>query len=227
MPVTIYYMGKINLLVSNSNKNFNDNDLSIFSKASIAAEKFITNNFYFNYEVDVLITAPSYIMNTIPEDGISGRTYNSHFIIIVVNKEQSEVNEDIVFETICHEMSHSLRWEKLTETANTLFEVMILEGLAIALEKEALVSTGRKNKQFFLEEMEETDEVIANNIISQLRNLFDNQEYDYSRIFYDGDEKLPRWAGYRLGYYLVNKHLKLTEESIYKATLSSYKNFKY
>lgn len=36
---------------------------------------------------------------------------------------------------------------------------------------------------------------------------------------------MPRWAGYRLGYYYVKKYLEKTGRSIEEATLDSYKLF--
>ena len=66
--------------------------------------------------------------------------------MLSIDKQQRKISEDFVFETICHEMSHSLRWEKLPEYAETMFDGMILEGLAVVLEEEAMVKTGRQDK---------------------------------------------------------------------------------
>lgn len=219
-------MGKINLLVANASEAFTSEEVSLFERAAKAAQDFISHTFEFNYDVDVVITAPSYLMVTIPEDGITGRTYTSRLIIIVINKEQSEINEDIVFETICHEMSHSLRWEKVPEYASTLFQGIILEGLAIALEEKAMLESNRSSTQFFLKTMQETDTDMIKDIISKLHNEFDNERYDYDTIFYTGNQSLPRWAGYRLGYHFVMKYLKESGESIESATLASYNTFK-
>lgn len=219
-------MGKINLLIANSSEAFTEDDISTIKKASSAANEFISKNFEFNYDVDVVITAPSYLMSTIPEDGITGRTYTSRLIIIVINKEQSKITEDAIFETICHEMAHSIRWEYVPEYANTLFEGMILEGLAIALEEKAMNDTKRSSKHFFLKTMIETDDDMIKNIITALEKDFSNERYDYDTIFYTGNDSLPRWAGYRLGYYFVKKYLKDTNKAIEKATLASYADFK-
>ena len=47
----------------------------------------------------------------------------------------------------------------------------------------------------------------------------------FNKIFIDGDESLPRWSGYRLGYYLVKKYLQDKSKDIYTATLDRYKEF--
>ena len=218
-------MGKINLLITNARNYFTEEDRASIQVAGKYAEKFIAKHFNFDYEVDVVVTAPSFLMSTIPEDGISGKTYHSRLIIIVIDKQQVTMSEDVIFETICHEMSHSLRWEKVPEYSDTLFRAMILEGLAVTLEEKAMKDTGRKQKQFFLKTVLETDDAMAQKMLSVLRNSFDSVTYDHERIFYRGDETLPRWAGYRLGYYFVKKHLEKRGETIEQATLASYDDF--
>ena len=218
-------MGKINLLIANSNDTFTTDEISAFRKAAKAAEGFISSNFNFNYNVDLVITTPSYQLHTIPEDGISGRTFTSRFIVIVIDKLQAKITEDSVFETICHEMSHSLRWEKLPEYGDTLFKDMIVEGLAVLLEEKAMIDTKRKHWQYFLKTMQETDQAMIDDIVSQLKDGLDSKQYDYQKVLFTGDDKLPRWAGYRLGYYLVKKYLETTGNTINEATLASYSKF--
>ena len=69
------------------------------------------------------------MLPTIAEDGIAGKTLHSRLIMISVDKSQHGVSEDFIFETICHEMSHSLRWEKLPEYAETMFDGIDFGGL--------------------------------------------------------------------------------------------------
>lgn len=219
-------MGKINLLIANANQAFTPKEIVTFRNAAKAVEDFISKNFEFDYEVDVVVTAPSFLEKTIPEDGIGGRTYNSRLIILVVDKQQAKITEDVVFESICHEMSHSLRWEKLPEHSNTLFKGMVLEGLAIVLEEKAISDTNRKRQEFFLTSIQETDDTVIKDTITELSDKFNSDQYDYEKTFYTGDDTLPRWAGYRLGYYLVKKYLEQTGETIEQATLTSYDKFK-
>jgi len=218
-------MGKINLLVANANQNFTDRELGIFESATKDAEKFISDNFDFDYEVDLIIATPSYLLPTIPEDGISGRTYHSRMIVVVVDKQQKAINEDIVFETICHEMSHSLRWEKLPEYTKTMFDGMILEGLAVALEEKAMIASKREQTETFLKEMKRTTQTEIDGMIANLKENFKDENYDYDTIFYTGSDVLPRWTGYKLGYYFVKKHLEETGQTIEQATLASYSSF--
>lgn len=218
-------MGKIHPLIANANAKFTGDEVGIFQKAAKAAEAFISNNFIFDYEVDILVTAPTYLLPTIPEDGITGRTYTSHFIIVVVDKQQTKITEDIVFETICHEMSHSLRWEKVPEYGDTLLKDMILEGLAIVLEEKAMLDTRRKHRQYFLSTVQETNQGLIDDITSQLKDTLNSGQYDHQKVLFTGDDNLPRWAGYRLGYYLVKRYLEKTDSTINEATFASYGDF--
>jgi hypothetical protein len=219
-------MSKIYLHIANANQNFTARELSILKNAAKKAEAFISAIFQqFDYEVDIIITTPSFILPTIAEDGIAGKTLHSRLIVLSIDKQQRKISEDFVFETICHEISHSLRWEKLPEYAETMFDVMILEGLAVALEEEAMVETGRQDKQFFLKEIQKTPQAEIDKMIAVLKDKFEGKVYDYNKIFFTGDDILPRWAGYRLGYYFVKQYLRQTDQNIVQATLASYKDF--
>ena len=219
-------MSKIHIHMANANQIFTNVEITIFKNATQKAEGFISATFtQFDYEVDVIIATSSFILPTIAEDGIAGKTLHSRLIILSLDKNQHEISEGFIFETICHEMSHSLRWEKLPEYAETMFDGMILEGLAVALEEEAMIKTGRQDKQFFLKEIQETPRAEIDKMITVLKDKFEDKIYDYNKIFFTGDDILPRWAGYRLGYYFVKQYLHQTDQDIVQATLASYKDF--
>jgi hypothetical protein cdiviTM7_01443 len=219
-------MSKIHIYIANANQTFTNAEITIFKNTTQKAEDFISATFaQFDYEVDVIIATPSFILPTIAEDGIAGKTLHSRLIILSLDKNQHEISEGFIFETICHEMSHSLRWEKLPEYAETMFDGMILEGLAVALEEEAMIKTGQQDKQFFLKEIQETPRAEIDKMITVLKDKFEDKIYDYNKIFFTGDDILPRWAGYRLGYYFVKQYLRQTDQDIVQATLASYKDF--
>ena len=219
-------MSKIHIYIANANQTFTNAEITMFKNATQKAEDFISATFtQFDYEVDVIIATSSFILPTIAEDGIAGKTLHSRLIILSLDKNQHEISEGFIFETICHEMSHSLRWEKLPEYAETMFDGMILEGLAVALEEEAMIKTGQQDKQFFLKEIQETPRAEIDKMITVLKDKFEDKIYDYNKIFFTGDDILPRWAGYRLGYYFVKQYLCQTDQDIVQATLASYKDF--
>ena len=217
-------MNRIKLSIANANGNYDDK-VEAFKKATILAENFISKNFKFDYNIDVFVVPNSYLLNAIPEDGICGRTYRFDLIVIVVDPN-SDVSQDFFYETLCHELSHSLRWKNLPEHSVTLFDDVILEGLAVIFEEKAVAENNNKNIQYFLKEMQKTDEKTINNILSIIGNDLKNEEYDFDKIFITGDNNLPRWSGYRLGYYFVNKYLKDNNRNIFEATTESYKKFK-
>lgn len=219
-------MGKIHLHIANAHHTFTTAECAIFERAAKQAETFVSSAFaHFDYEVDIIVTTPSFLLPTIAEDGISGRTYHSRLIMLSIDKQQHAITEDFVFETICHELSHSLRWEKVPEYAETLFDGMILEGLAIVLEEAAMTATQRPTTQYFLNTMQKTSIEDINSIIAILKDTFDSMDYDYTRVFFTGDNTLPRWSGYRLGYYFVKHYLEKTNRTIVQATEDQYQMF--
>ena len=219
-------MSKLHLHIANANQTFTDAEIAMFKNAAQQAEAFVSSEFaQFAYEVDVNIATPAHLLPTIAEDGIAGKTFHSRLIMLSIDKSQHEISEDFIFETICHEMSHSLRWEKLPEYAETMFDGMILEGLAVVLEEEVMADSGRRDQQFFLREVQKTSQAEIDKMIAALKDSLENKVYDYNKIFFTGDNVLPRWAGYKLGYYFVKQHLHQTSQTIAQATLASYKDF--
>jgi uncharacterized protein YjaZ len=85
--------------------------------------------------------------------------------------------------------------------------------------------SGQKNEQFFLREMQKTSQTEIDKMIAVLKDSFEDKAYDYNKIFFTGDDVLPRWAGYKLGYYFVKQYLRQADQTIAQATLSSYKDF--
>lgn len=219
-------MGKINILLANADNYFSEQELRVIQDAIQRAEEYVSSSFTaFDYSVDILVARPTLMQGIIPEDGICGRTFNSRLITIVIDNEQAPVNGDRVFETACHELSHSLRWGKVHEYAETLYDEMILEGLAVAFEERALKDNDITDAQFFLHTILETTQEQYDQMIKVLQPVYSDTRFNYDEIFYSGNANVPRWAGYRLGYYYVMRYLDATGLSIEEATLDSYKEF--
>lgn len=216
----------IKLHIANAGQQFTSDDSRTFQKAAESAWLFLNRHFQIDYNVDLVVTEPLYILPTIPEDGITARTYKSDFIMLSIDKTQHEISEDLLFEIICHEMAHSIRWDRVAEFANTLFENTIMEGLAIVLEETALKESGRNSQQYFLTAMQATSKPTVDIIIHEFKDRLHSERYDYERDFYTGNNNLPRWSAYSLGYYLVKEYLGRTGDSIYDATTVSYSDFK-
>lgn len=233
-------MGKLNLMIANAGKYFTDSDIRIIKNAAAATEAFIGDHFEaFDYAVDVIVTEPTYMVGIIEEDSVGGRTFSSRLIGLSLDKKQAKINKNFIFETLCHEMSHSLRWEKLPERFGTLFDGMVFEGLATLLEEKAVEyrrggsssdddrgnsgGDGDAAEQFFLKVIRSATEAEYAQMIKALKSSFESEDYDYETIFFGGNDQLPRWTGYHLGYYYAKKYLEKTGRSIEEATLDSYK----
>ena len=220
-------MSRIHLYIANAGKDFTDTDVTAIRRAVKSAGIFVSGVFRsFDYDLDLIVVSSSPTTPTIQQDGIGGRTYHSRLIVVALDKSQHVPSEDFIFETVCHELSHSLRWEKVPEFAETLFDSMIMEGLAVVLEEQAMNQSDYELRQFFLTEIRRTELKEISTMMTTLRNKFDNTEYDYETIFFSGNDLLPRWAGYKLGYYLVKRYLSKTKQTIDQATLASYKELR-
>ena len=220
-------MSRIHLYIANAGKDFTDTDVTTIRRAIKRAEAFVSGVFRsFDYDLDLIVVSSSPTTPTIPQDGIGGRTYHSRLIVVALDKSQHELSEDFIFETVCHELSHSLRWEKVPEFAETLFDSMVIEGLAVMLEEQAMNQSDYELRQFFLTEVRRTELKEISTMIAVLNDRFDNTEYDYETIFFSGNDLLPRWTGYKLGYYLIKRYLSKTKQTIEQATLASYEELR-
>jgi uncharacterized protein YjaZ len=206
-------------------EQFTSDDYRVIQSAVDSAWDFLDKHFKIDYDIDLVITEPLSILPTIPEDGITARAYKSDYIMLGIDKSQHEVSEDLLFEIICHEMAHSMRWDRVPEFANTLFENAIMEGLAIVLEETALKS-GRTKQQFFLTAVQETSKATIDLITREFKDRLHSKHFDYEKDFFAGDKNLPRWSAYALGYHLVKGYLDKTNDSIFDATIASYSEFK-
>lgn len=216
----------IKLHIANAAKQFTSDEERMIRSAVDSAWDFLDKHFKIDYDIDLVVTEPLYILPTIPEDGITARTYKSNFIMLSIDKSQHKISEDFLFEIICHEMAHSLRWNRVPEFANTLFENAVMEGLAIVLEEIALRETNKDTQQYFLTAMQKMSKSTIDSIMNEFKARLHSERYDYEKDFYTGDDTLPRWAAYSLGYHLVKEYLDKTDGSIFDATVASYSDFK-
>ena len=130
----------------------------------------------------------------------------------------------MISENVVHELCHAARWGKNDEWAKTLFDDLIFEGLACALEAEFVKD--KSEKSLFIKTILECTDDEDKKILDLLQDKLDSNEYNYDEIFFNGNINLPRWAGYSLGYYLVKKYLKKTGKKIEDAFADKYADFK-
>lgn len=213
-------MNKVNILLTEANGNLSSNRETI-KDAIKTAEEYVFPKLNVDWDIDLLITNRLYDI-IIPEDGVGGRTRTSDFIEFAINEEKA--TENLISEMVAHELCHAARWGKNDEWINSMFDGIISEGIATYLEAEFVKD--RKEKTVFIETILERTDDENKKILEELRDQLDSNYYDYDTIFFNGNDKLPRWSGYSLGYYLVKKYLKETHKKIEDAFADKYAEFK-
>ena len=213
-------MYKVNTLLTEANGNLSDSR-EIIIDAVKTAEEYVFPKLKVDWDIDVLVTNRLYDI-IIPEDGVGGRTRTSDFIEFAINEEKATKN--LISEMVAHELCHSARWGKNDEWINSLFDGMISEGIATYLEAEFVKD--REEKTVFIKTILKRTDDENKRTLEELRDQLDSNYYDYNTIFFNGNDKLPRWSGYSLGYYLVKKYLDKTNKKIEDAFADKYAEFK-
>lgn len=213
-------MNKINILLTEANGNLSSSREMILNAVEIAKE-YVFPKLKVDWDIDLLVTNRLYDI-IIPEDGVGGRTRTSDFIEFAINEEKS--TENLISEMVAHELCHAARWGKNDEWINSLFDGIINEGIATYLEAEFVKD--RKEKTVFIKTILERTEDENEKILIKLKDQLDSNYYDYDTIFFNGNDELPRWSGYSLGYYLVKKYLEKTNKKIEDAFADKYAEFK-
>lgn len=213
-------MNKINILLTGANGNLS-NKKEMIGKAIKVAEEYVFPKLKIDWDIDVLVTNR---LNDIliPEDGVGGRTIVSDFIMFAINQEKA--TEALISEVLVHELCHAVRWGKNNEWMNSLFDGVINEGIATYFEAEFIKN--RNEKTVFIQTILKRPDEENEKILDQVRDRLDSNEYDYNAIFFTGNNKLPRWSGYSLGFYLVKKYLEKTGKTIEEAFADKYADFK-
>ena len=213
-------MSKVNVLLTEANGNLS-NSKDIIMSAVKTAEEYVFPKLKVDWDIDLLVTNRLYDI-VIPEDGVGGRTRTSDFIEFAINEEKATKN--LISEMVAHELCHAARWGKNDEWINSLFDGIISEGIATYLEAE--FAEDQEEKTAFIKTILERTDDENEKILDKLHNQLDSNYYDYDTIFFNGNDELPRWSGYSLGYYLVRKYLEKTNKTIEEAFADRYADFK-
>ena len=213
-------MSKINVLLANSAGEFNETQSDIIN-AIKEVERYTFSKLKIDWNIDLVVNNRMDFL-VIPEDGVGGYTYASDFIISALDLKSMSIPR--FKEMLAHELCHAARWGKNEEWMNTLFDGMISEGIATYFGTE--FAKNNSEKQFFTRAMLERSDEENERILNELRGNLDDKNYDYQTIFFTGNDKLPRWSGYSLGYYLVKKYLEKTHKAIEEAFADKYKDFR-
>ena len=213
-------MSKINVLFANANGNFDEIKDTILAAVK-EVESYAFSRLKIDWDIDVVVSANAYSI-IIPEDGVGGQTFASNFIVSALDLKTMSILR--FKEMLAHELGHAARWGKNDEWMNTLFDGMISEGIATYFGTE--FAKNNSEKQFFTRAILERSDEENERILNELRGNLDDKNYDYNTIFFTGNDKLPRWSGYSLGYYLVKKYLEKTHKAIEEAFADKFEDFR-
>lgn len=172
---------------------------NIFDEAVVK----ITNNIPVS-NVDIAIVDNPF--STIPEIGIGGHAMTANYVVISLDHEFNNFKKTLESEltdTLAHELSHAVRWQKIEYPYNNLLEALITEGLADHFANQI---TKREDLHLW-------DKVLTSGQVSKLlkkaKEEYFNKNYNHYEWFFGSKEKgIPRWTGYTLGYSLVAEYLK-------------------
>jgi uncharacterized protein YjaZ len=134
--------------------------------------------------------------------GIGGYTSGPGSVELVVDPAfpgLAGVLPDRVPILVAHELHHTVRWRG-PGYGRTLLEALISEGLADRFAVELLGVPPQPWSDAFPRERGEL-------LLALARPELEAPSYDHSRWFFVGDATLPRWAGYTLGYRLVEAYI--------------------
>lgn len=181
------------------------------------AEKYAAKQMGLKHKMDLVLTTrmPGLLIR---EDGVGGRTYASDLIIMDVE----DFKTGVLAEMMVHELCHAIHWQENSEYIQRLFDDIILEGIAVAVEAE--YASEQDNKTFFIETMTKRTEAENVEILEKLKPELSEARYDNYGIFIERED-LPRWAGYSLGYYLVQQYLEKTGKGVFEILGEQYQDF--
>lgn len=211
------HTGKINLFITEANGGFSGKENPI-SNAVKKAEEYAFPKLKIDWDIDVLLrSAKQQFSDT--KDRVSGHTYENNLIRLII---EDGFDEFEISEVLVHELCHAARWGKNNEWMNTLFDVLIFEGLAVCFTEK--FTKNRPKQQFYMQTILNRSDEENIKILDTLKDHLQDTNYDYEYVFAGHNDNLPHWAGYSLGYYLVNKYLEKSNKTIEAAFADKYKD---
>jgi len=146
---------------------------------------------------------------TIPKTGLGG-SCDSDLIQIHINPNFKNIEKDIetkIKRTLSHEVHHSVRNIYFSWSEATLLEAFITEGLADHFDIEI---NGGEPYPWSMALSEEESAFYLN---PNSEELF-SKDFDYGTWFFgDNSPKIPKWAGYSIGFKLVRDYMKKSGKS--------------
>lgn len=138
----------------------------------------------------------------LPETGVGAHAADSQTVYLFIDPEHCGEGTQLATEftrAILHEIHHTLRWND-PGYGETLLEILVSEGLADHFEHDVSKLPIRPwNRQLATQELAR--------IIAIAHKHKSKRKIDFGAWFLGTDPHfLPRWAGYRLGYAIVDRY---------------------
>ncbi|MHC5348687.1 DUF2268 domain-containing putative Zn-dependent protease [Metapseudomonas furukawaii] len=144
---------------------------------------------------------------TIPELGIGGRCYRRNLVTIELDPHNERFEESLkagaLGETLAHELHHSMR-HGTCGYGSSLGDALVSEGLADLFTQE-LTGCGTP---IYCDAVDKARWPETVSLAEAFRDRFDHDHW----AWFAGTGTLPRWAGYTLGYRLVQSFRALHPE---------------
>jgi uncharacterized protein YjaZ len=160
--------------------------------------------------VDVIVTDNPY--GVIPEMGVGGYTPGTHVVYLSIDPK-FDLKEQEISLTLIHEFHHAMRWRG-PGYGKTFKEALVTEGLA-CLYEEQVSGTAPIYTQVDIKDAAKT--------IS--KDTLNDNNYPHHELFINGNNDVPRWFGYTLGYKIA-KHgagtLKMSAAELVNEPYSSF-----
>lgn len=141
---------------------------------------------------------------TIPELGIGGYAPSAYLIFVSLDPLFPAFHKTINSElerTLAHELHHCMRWNSVGY-GETLLEALVSEGLADHFD----IEITHKKRQLWDKALTSKQIVF---LMPRAEKEYHNTKYNHWEWFFGSKErKIPKWAGYTIGYVLVGNYLK-------------------
>lgn len=139
----------------------------------------------------------------IPELGISGKyEKDKNLISIFIDSKHENIRGNFnieILKTFAHEYVHAYREQVIPWENGTLLDCLISEGLSQSIELELTSET-----PIYAQALSE-QAIIS--LLSIHSDILKSTSFDYKSWFF-GSEKIEKWTGYSVGFWLVQKYLK-------------------
>ena len=152
-------------------------------------------------DIDIVFyNAPWSIVEDI---GVSGRSRGAYTLFVTFNLKNKNMNlviEKEMPKTLAHELHHIVRY-KAVGHRKTMLDGLIAEGLA-----------GHFVMELFGGEIQSWFRAIKANDLNKVMKLYEKNYFEPNDetkwLFGEKGGKIPKWAGYTVGYEIVKTYLK-------------------